>query len=48
MSLERVLELYSFTVFSVLDKYLQCKVREYIYMYMDMYIHALRYMHILL
>lgn len=44
--MERVLELYSFTIFSVLDKYLQCKVREYIYMFMDMYIHALRYTHI--
>lgn len=33
MSLERVLGLYSFTIFSVLDKYLQFKVREYIHVY---------------
>jgi len=37
MSLEKVLELYSFTIFSVFDKYLQFKVREYIYISVYVY-----------
>lgn len=46
MSLERVQELYSFTIFSVLDKYLQFKVREYIslsvyvYTYIEIYTYS--------